>query len=91
ARTGEALALLEGGPLTALRTGAAGGLAAQLLSRTEARVGALFGGGVQAREQLRALVAVRRIEHVRVVTRDPGHADALIRWAADEADLTGVQ
>ncbi len=91
AATGETVALLEGGALTALRTGAAGGLAAELLAKKDARVAALFGAGAQAREQLRALACVRRIEEVRVVTRDPGHAQAFIRWAAERAELGSVR
>ena len=87
ARTGAALALLDGTALTALRTGAAGGVAAGILSRPESAVVALFGAGAQARAQLQALVAVRRIREVRVVTRDPAHAAALRDWAAGEPAL----
>ncbi len=72
--TGMPLALLEGDTLTALRTGAAGGVAARYLARGDARRVALFGAGVQARAQLRAVMAVRRIERVLVV--DPVEAAA---------------
>ncbi len=91
AATGEALALLEGGALTALRTGAAGGLAAELLARPDAHVAALFGAGAQGREQLRALVSVRGIRDVRVVARDAGHAETLVRWAAGRAELGSIR
>ncbi len=66
-KTGMPLALMEGDSLTALRTGAAGGVAARYLARTDASVVALFGAGVQARAQLRACMAVRSIERVLVV------------------------
>jgi ornithine cyclodeaminase/alanine dehydrogenase-like protein (mu-crystallin family) len=65
--TGMPLALMEGDSLTALRTGAAGGVAARYLAREDARTAALFGAGVQARAQLKAALAVRRIERVLVV------------------------
>jgi len=65
--TGIPLALMEGDCLTALRTGAAGGVAARHLSRANARTVALFGAGVQARAQLQAVMAVRKIERVWVV------------------------
>jgi ornithine cyclodeaminase len=64
AATGQMLALLEGGALTAIRTGAGGGAAADLLSRPDSRTVALFGAGVQARTQLEAICAVRDIEKV---------------------------
>src|SRR2546430_7576409 len=52
ASTGELLALIDGTALTALRTGAAGGVAARELSRPRAGRVALFGAGAQARTQL---------------------------------------
>ena len=88
--TGELLALVDGTALTALRTGAAGAVAARELSRPAAQRVALFGAGAQARTQLLGLAAVRRITEVRVVTRDPGHATALRAWAAHEPALGGV-
>ena len=73
-QTGLPLALMEGDSLTALRTGAAGGVAARYLAREDAGTVALFGAGVQARSQLRAAMAVRNIEHVWIV--DPFAAAA---------------
>jgi len=90
AETGELLAVVDGAALTALRTGAAGGLAARLLSRPDAARAALFGAGAQARAQLLALAAVRPIAEVQVVTRDVAHAAALRDWAARERSLAGV-
>jgi ornithine cyclodeaminase len=67
ARTGRLKALMEGDSLTALRTGAGGGLAADLLARADARRVVLFGAGVQGRAQLQAVLAVRPIAHVTLV------------------------
>jgi ornithine cyclodeaminase len=61
AAAGEALAAMEGGSLTALRTGAASGVATELLAREDARVAAIFGAGEQARTQLPAVCAVRQL------------------------------
>jgi ornithine cyclodeaminase len=72
------LLLCDGTALTALRTGAAAGLATRRLARDDARTLALFGVGGQAPDQLAAMAAVRPIERVRVVARDPRHADAFI-------------
>ena len=82
--TGCPTAVMDGTWLTALRTGAVGGLAADLLARSDASVVALFGAGVQARTQLEAVRCVREISEVRVVSRTGESADALV----DE--LTGV-
>ncbi|NJN98528.1 MAG: ornithine cyclodeaminase family protein, partial [Anaerolineales bacterium] len=60
--TGEPKALLNGEMLTAIRTGAGGGLAADLLARPDASIAAVFGAGVQARAQLEAACAVRPIK-----------------------------
>ena len=91
AASGELLALIDGNSVTALRTGAAGGVAARFLALPDARVVALFGAGPQAREQLLALVAVRAIAEVRVVTRSLEHAEMLFRWAAERPELSRVR
>lgn len=90
ASSGDLVALIEGAALTALRTGAAGGVAARTLARPAATVATLFGAGAQARTQLLGLVAVRPIRLVRVVTRDPAHAMAFCRWAAGEPGLAAI-
>jgi ornithine cyclodeaminase/alanine dehydrogenase-like protein (mu-crystallin family) len=67
--TGELLALIEANYLGQLRTGAASGVAAEYMARPDARVVGLFGSGCQARTQLKALCAVRKIELVEVYSR----------------------
>jgi ornithine cyclodeaminase len=67
--------LFDNGYLTALRTGAAGALAAELLSRPESSVVAMIGSGSQARFQLQALLQVRRLALVRVWSRNADHAE----------------
>lgn len=64
--TGQPLAMIEGSSLTALRTGAASGVATDLLAREEARVVAIFGAGQQAYTQLEAVCTVRSIQKVLV-------------------------
>ncbi|MDA0328231.1 MAG: ornithine cyclodeaminase family protein [Gemmatimonadetes bacterium] len=82
--TGRPIALMDGTWLTALRTGAIGGLAADLLAREDASTVALFGAGVQARTQLEAVRCVRSIREVRIVSRTGVGADALV------SELTGI-
>lgn len=88
--SGELLALIDGTALTALRTGAAGGLAARTLARPDAQRVALFGAGVQARSQVIALAAVRAIREIRVVTRDPRHTAAFEEWVTTVPSLAGI-
>lgn len=85
--TGRPLAVMDGTWLTALRTGAAGGLAADVLARPDARVAAVFGAGVQARTQLEALRCVRDIREVRIVSRTGASARAM----ADEVEGVAVE
>lgn len=76
--TGEPVALMDGGYLTALRTGAISGLATRLLSRAESRVLAVVGAGAQAVTQAAAVCAVRDIDRVVFVTRSPERGDAVL-------------
>ena len=76
-KTGLPRALMDGNSLSAIRTGAAGGLAAELLARRDASVVALFGAGVQARAQLQGVMAVRAIEQVNLISRTRASALAL--------------
>ncbi len=62
AETGRPVALMDGTYLTALRTGAASGVATRLLARPESRVVAIMGAGAQARTQLEAVCTVRAID-----------------------------
>ncbi len=89
-QTGQPLALLEGNSLTAIRTGAGGGLAADLLARQNAATVALFGAGVQARAQLRALLAVRKITQVYLISRSRQSAEKLAAEIALWSDAPAV-
>lgn len=70
--TGRVSALLEGSTLTSLRTGAASGVATDLLASPAARVLAMIGAGGQARDQIAAVCAVRPIEEIRIWSRSEG-------------------
>ncbi|MEM3587968.1 MAG: ornithine cyclodeaminase family protein [Candidatus Jordarchaeaceae archaeon] len=64
--TGEPLAIMDGRYITAMRTGAASGVATKYLSRKDSKVVGVFGAGVQARTQLMAVCVVRDIERAYV-------------------------
>ena len=69
-KSGTPLALIDAEYLTALRTGAASGLATAMLSREDAEILALFGTGVQAETQLEGVLSVRSIKEIVVFGRD---------------------
>jgi ornithine cyclodeaminase len=62
--TGQPLAIMDGTYLTALRTGAVSGAAADLLARPESRVLVSIGAGAQGVTQIAAVCAVRPIKRV---------------------------
>jgi ornithine cyclodeaminase/alanine dehydrogenase-like protein (mu-crystallin family) len=78
AETGAIEALLEGGSLTAIRTGAGAGAATDVLARKDAKTVAIFGAGVQARTQLKAACEVRDIETVWVYDSNPAQVNKFI-------------
>jgi ornithine cyclodeaminase/alanine dehydrogenase-like protein (mu-crystallin family) len=88
--TGEPRALINGEMLTALRTGAGGGLATDMLARPDASVVAVFGSGVQARAQLEAAGVVRQIKEVRIFGRTPSSVDKFAAEVADWPDAPQV-
>jgi ornithine cyclodeaminase len=85
ARSGAPAALLlDGGYLTDLRTGAAGGVAARHLAPTRVSSVAVVGTGIQARRQVEALAVARPgIGDVRVWGRSPDHAVVAAREIAE--------
>lgn len=78
ADTGVPLALLDGTYLTALRTGAASGVATDLLAPAGADTLALFGAGAQARTQLLAVATVRRLRTAWVYDPNPQRSEGFI-------------
>lgn len=84
AGTGEPLCLMGATRLTAIRTGAAGGVAADLLARPDASTLALIGTGAQAETQLLAAIAVRPLHDVWVYSRDPHHVEEFIAALAPQ-------
>jgi alanine dehydrogenase len=75
AQTGRLLAMLDAEHITAMRTGAASGVATKYLARPDAASVTIFGAGAQAGPQLEAVCAVRPIRQIFVVTRS-GAKDA---------------
>lgn len=89
--SGEPLAIIEGSSLTALRTGAVVGQATLLLARSDADCAAVIGTGVQAREALRAVLAVRRLTEVRLYNRTFAKVKAFVAEVEAWPQSAGVK
>jgi alanine dehydrogenase len=76
--TGDLLALIEADYMGQLRTGAASGVATRYLARPDARVAAIIGTGGQAKTQLEAIAAIRKLESVRAYGRDPERREKFV-------------
>ena len=70
-KTGEPVAIMDGGFLTAMRTGGVSGVATKYMARKDAKIGAILGSGVQAKAQVWAMVEAVDFEKVLVYSIDP--------------------
>jgi alanine dehydrogenase len=68
--TGDLVAMIEADYMGQLRTGAATGIATKYLARRDAKVAAIIGTGGQAKTQLEAVAAVRKLQSARVYGRN---------------------
>jgi ornithine cyclodeaminase len=75
--TGVPAAILDASAVTAIRTAAVSAVATGVLARSDARVLAILGAGVQGRAHLRALGSVREFDEVRVYARSAERAGEL--------------
>ncbi|APH71572.1 ornithine cyclodeaminase family protein [Aquibium oceanicum] len=81
---GSAIAMMNAGLLTAIRTAAASAVATRALAREDAGVLAIIGAGEQAEHHLEAMVAVRPVREVRIVGRRREKAE---RFAAHAREM----
>lgn len=75
--SGSPLGVLDARYLTALRTGAAAGVATRLMARKDASTLALLGAGAQAFCQVWAVCVARAIQCVQIYAPTQAHADSL--------------
>ena len=76
-KTGETVAMMDGGEITRRRTAAASALAADYLARKDAEVMTLVGAGALGPHIVRAHAAVRPIRKVFIYTRSIAKGEAL--------------
>ena len=77
AERGTPLAVIDSGSVTALRTGAATGVAARYLARPDSRTATIVGCGIQGELQLAAIAAVLPLERAWVLDIDHARAEAM--------------
>jgi len=80
--TARPVALIEANHLGQIRTGAATGVATDLLAARDAKTLCVIGSGFQAKTQLEAIACVRKLDDVRVWSR---HADGREAFARQES------
>lgn len=86
--TGIPLGIMEGGFVTALRTGAVSGAATDLMARPDSKTLAVIGAGVQGVTQAAAVCSVRPIERIIAVDQRPEQLDRFRSMiAADWPDI----
>jgi len=90
AESGELLAVMEADRLGQMRTGAASGVATKYLARPDADTVGIYGTGWQARSQLEAVAAVRKLREVRAYGRDPERRQAFAREMAEQLGVPVV-
>ena len=76
--TGEIISVMDGDYITALRTGAASGLATRLFAVKDARTMALFGCGAQGKTQVEAVLCERPVRKIIVFEKDRDRARRFI-------------
>jgi alanine dehydrogenase len=86
ADTGEPLALVDGASMSAMKTGAAGGVSVDELAHEDASRMAVFGSGPNARTQLLAAAAVRDVTEVAVYSPTRSHREAFAAHLDGELD-----
>lgn len=85
--TGNLVALIEADYMGQLRTGAASGVATKYLARKDANVAAIIGTGGQAKTQLEAVAAVRKLDEVRVYGRDTARRESFCKEMSERLGI----
>jgi ornithine cyclodeaminase len=80
---GSVVAIVDASTVTAIRTAAVSGVATAALARADASDLCILGSGVQAETHLEAMLLARRIDRVRVWSRNPENARGFARAASE--------
>ncbi len=89
-QSGRPLCLLDGGYVTAMRTGAVSALAARSLSLVDSEILGIIGTGAQARTQVLGLWAVRDVQLVKAYSRRRENVRAFCRETANQLGVEAL-
>jgi len=87
---GQLLAIVDADEITAIRTAAVSGLATKLLSRDTPSSLAILGSGTQAQQHVEAMLCIRRINSIKIWSRDPGNATKLAAQITAKYNLPAI-
>ncbi len=91
-KTGDVVCIMDGGYLTAVRTGAASGVATKYLARdAKGQVAGVFGAGVQARTQLWAVAVARDLSKACIYDLSKEAVDKFTSEMSNKLDLEIVK
>jgi ornithine cyclodeaminase/alanine dehydrogenase-like protein (mu-crystallin family) len=88
---GGVVAILHGGGIGPMKTGATAAVAAKYMARSDARTAAIIGTGDQARTQLMGLMEVRPLTTLRIFSRSGDNREAYVAWARGTFPQLAVQ
>jgi len=82
------IAIMEGGWITAMRTGAASAVGAKYLARKDSQVVGILGAGYQSRFQIRALNEIMKMETILITDLVRDRCAKIAKEMKDELNLT---
>jgi alanine dehydrogenase len=85
---GQLVAVIEADRLGQLRTGAATGVATKYMARQESSRLGVYGAGLQARSQIKAVCSVRSIKSILAYSRNPQNLE---KFCKEMTEATGVE
>ena len=87
-RTGQVVAAMDGGFLTAVRTGAVTGVATKHMARPESEVAGVMGAGVQARQQAVAVAEASNVKTILTYSLEPeAERKQFAEWVSGQTGL----
>ncbi len=92
AETGQVICIMDGGYLTAVRTGAVSGVATKYMAREDDdQVAGIFGAGVQAKMQLWAVAVARKLSKAMVYDISSEAADRFVAEMSAKLEMEVVK
>lgn len=88
--TGAPMSIIGATAITAMRTGAIGGIATKYLARKSSTTLGLVGAGTQARTQFSAISKILPLEQVRIYDKFPNKVHKFIEYFQPHSDYTFV-